>query len=1437
MSDKGMGNLPGRRDERRDRVRAALDEIDATIRSTIDFDEILRRSLEGGVQTLHADAGVIELREHDNWVIRSQVGFSPDVIGLAAPPQKAPIGQRVADERAALYVEVVSQDFEKRIEFPRGMDVKSIVATPLVVQDEVIGVVVLYYLRESHQFDEADREFAARLGTLVSLSAQNARLFEAERHAARLADSLSKVNEILLSALTVNDVIARLVGEVSQTAGADKALLIEIDGDRYTITHVRNVRDDLVGVPKDASFFPGFALTARERHPILIEDTWNDPRTNNDFVVPHELRAFQLIPIVLENEVVGVLAFAFDAPRRFDADDVEFSERMSKAMSLSLKNARSYESEVEAREQARRELESTSLLLEVAGALAGPGDIDIKLETVAGLLLQTLEHDRVLIDLWDAERRELHVAAVAGKPPPAKRRYSVAELSPQAREAIDERKTVIVDYGRVPEAQRDAAGRMGFQLALLVPIVFGDQTLGVVASDQPQQQRQFSDREIEIIQGVASALGTALESSRLFEQLRDSESRFRALFETMSEGFLLSEVIPGDGESVDLLFLQVNPAFEQHTGLKAEDIVGRRMLEVFPQLEETGLGRLAHVFRTGKAVHFQARFGPLERWFEISAYLTEPSRLAIVFFDITERKTAEDAIARITERLDAHIDNSPLAVVEFDSQFRLTRWSDGAERIFGWSADETLGKALLEMPWVHKDDIELVEREFANLASGKTPGASTSIGTTEPTEASSGASGTTRPSTTLTATSCPFCRRSSTRLNARSPRRLSRRASRGSLAPKRSPTLAVGSSTWTQNVLTWSDEAYRIFGLEPQEFEASYEAFLDTVHPDDRAAVDEAYLGSIRDGRDSYEIEHRLVRRHTGEIRFVHEKSRHIRDEGGKIVRSVGMVLDITDRKRAEARLLEAQAETERERARLRQIIDELPIGVTLLDAKGAVLEVNAANERVWGGELPKATAPSGYGVYVARDHETGRRFEEDDWPIMRTLRTRKQASRIADIERRDGTTATVRFTTVPLRDETGELKGAIGLTEDISRQVETQRFDEAITKIGAAISASLDTDEILVHLLEECSMALYADSCGLTVKERNRWSVIERIGPKSSRSTSALADHQLAMSLLAANEEEPIVANDAQHDSRLDAQLMKELGIRSLLAIPIIVQDDVLGVLLFENRTEGKRFTVEEVEFSRKLMDIATLALQNALLYQRERAIAETLQNAILISPNDIQGVDVAYLYRPASTTANVGGDFYDLFELSDGLVGVVVGDVSGKGIEAARLTSLLRDGIRAYAYERRSPSWVLKRVNNLVHRSTRIGEFATVFFGVLDLRNNRLTYSSGGHPPAILSRGGTAVLLEGARSPIVGGFADIHFARASTTIGPGDRLVLYTDALTEARRDGEQFGEDRLLETTRALDHTPNAAVPQALLDEVRSYAGGDLKDDIVIMSIRRL
>lgn len=113
------------------------------------------------------------------------------------------------------------------------------------------------------------------------------------------------------------------------------------------------------------------------------------------------------------------------------------------------------------------------------------------------------------------------------------------------------------------------------------------------------------------------------------------------------------------------------------------------------------------------------------------------------------------------------------------------------------------------------------------------------------------------------------------------------------------------------NILTWSDEVYRIFGLKPQEFKATYEAFLEVVHPEDRPAVDAAYTGSLREGKDDYEIEHRIIRKSTGEIRYLHEKCEHIRDHSGKIIRSVGMTHDITEQKLAAEAVLKLNEELE----------------------------------------------------------------------------------------------------------------------------------------------------------------------------------------------------------------------------------------------------------------------------------------------------------------------------------------------------------------------------------------------------------------------------------------------------------------------------------------------------------------------------------------------
>jgi PAS domain S-box-containing protein len=152
----------------------------------------------------------------------------------------------------------------------------------------------------------------------------------------------------------------------------------------------------------------------------------------------------------------------------------------------------------------------------------------------------------------------------------------------------------------------------------------------------------------------------------------------------------------------------------------------------------------------------------------------------------------------------------------------------------------------------------------------------------------------------------------------------------------------------TNNTLIWSDEVYRIFGLKPQEFDGTYEAFLDAVHPEDRSAVDTACSESIRKGMDSYEIEHRIVRKSTGEIRHLQEKCQHFMDEAGKIVRSTGMVHDISERKKAEKTLYESEE-------KFRLFVEKSVDGIILIDEFGYIIEWNKSEEQITG--IPQSEA------------------------------------------------------------------------------------------------------------------------------------------------------------------------------------------------------------------------------------------------------------------------------------------------------------------------------------------------------------------------------------------------------------------------------------------------------------------------------------------------
>lgn len=236
----------------------------------------------------------------------------------------------------------------------------------------------------------------------------------------------------------------------------------------------------------------------------------------------------------------------------------------------------------------------------------------------------------------------------------------------------------------------------------------------------------------------------------------------------------------------------------------------------------------------------------------------------------------------------------------------------------------------------------------------------------------------------------------------------------------------------TKNELTWSDEAHRIFGLEPQEFDATYEAFLERVHPDDRKAVDDAYVESLHEGRDAYEIDHRVVRKSTGETRYIHEKCEHFRDAAGRVVYSVGMVQDITERKRAEEML-------SAERNFLNAVLDTAGALVIVLDREGRIVRFNKACEKKTGYTSAEAEGRVLWDLLLTEDEKPGvmevfRRLEAGQFPLE------YENHWIA----RNGELVLISWSNTALLDRKGMVDYIIGTGVDIT---ERKRAEEALRK------------------------------------------------------------------------------------------------------------------------------------------------------------------------------------------------------------------------------------------------------------------------------------------------------------------------------------------------------------------------------------------------------
>ena len=305
-------------------------------------------------------------------------------------------------------------------------------------------------------------------------------------------------------------------------------------------------------------------------------------------------------------------------------------------------------------------------------------------------------------------------------------------------------------------------------------------------------------------------------------------------------------------------------------------------------------------------------------------------------------------------------------------------------------------------------------------------------------------------------------------------------------------------------------------------------------------------------------------------------------------------------------------------------------------------------------------------------------------------------------------------------------------------------------------------------------------------------------------------------------------ITSDAGHMA-----LVQQLGMASRMIVPIVVRGRMTGTLTFARGPGERPYTLEDLRIVMEVARRAATGIAHAELYRERSHIAHTLQRSLL-PPRlpDIAGFELAARYRAAGEGFDVGGDFYDAFETRDGWA-LAVGDVCGKGPEAASLTSLARSALRTGAVVESSPSRVLEVTNEAVLRE-RIGDrFLTALFLILEPDTGTLVSANAGHPPLLVLRAGGEVELVEGRGPVLGVLDDVPFEDAEIVLEPGDAIIAYTDGVLDAG------APDRLLDTAAlarlAAEHTGRSAAELAEALEraaLEVYAGAP-RDDIAVLS----
>ncbi len=549
--------------------------------------------------------------------------------------------------------------------------------------------------------------------------------------------------------------------------------------------------------------------------------------------------------------------------------------------------------------------------------------------------------------------------------------------------------------------------------------------------------------------------------------------------------------------------------------------------------------------------------------------------------------------------------------------------------------------------------------------------------------------------------------------------------------------LSAGNfGVWDWDVATgavsWSDEIYTFYGLQPGSLRPDLKAFVERVHPDDRADVQAAIQRALEDG-EPYHVEFRSLRS-DGRLIWLEAWGQTLRDDADEAVGMIGLVRDATARRTAEeerAQLLRKERDARAEAEAGRQRMAFLTQAFRVL---GSSLDLDATVSRLLGLLVPHL----------------------GDWATLYLVRD-------------------------------GRVEALGGRHRDPDKQL---LLDELIASVEVDFNTPGGVGDVL----------------------RTGASVLE-----TAFSQEVLDEIEL----------------DADQRSKID-----EIGIGSYMVVPLRAPDKLIGTLSIGGAVGARPYASDDLELAERIADRAGIAIQNAMQFTQRTKIAKVLQRSLLPAGlPSIPGCQLAGAYKSAGEGLDVGGDFYDVFQIDRDRFAVAIGDVSGKGHEAAAVTALTRHTLRATAVSTDDPRRVLAAANEVLLNQSSDSRFCTAAFGVGTVNDSgtvSIRLANAGHlPPLIVRRDGRIESVKSA-GVLLGIYADAEFEAVTVELRPGDLLLLYTDGLTDVVVDGAVLGDEWLRSELVAVRDRPVSEIVRAI-EERASQTGGVLVDDVAMLALR--